>query len=233
LLHTVGRAAASYLVEHLRDGDIIAISGGTAVNAVVEALEVTRPYQVEIVPVLGGVQGQVTTDMNYLAARMAERLGGKAYQLHAPAFVDTREHRDMLLDMRPVKEILDISRRANVAVLGIGTVNYETSRFVQFTALTAEDMKDIAENCKGVGEIGGQIYDLDGCPCAGKYAERVIALTLEEIKSIPFTIGVAATTDKALPLYGALRGGYLRSLITDENAARGVLAWFEREFRKL
>ena len=40
-------------------------------------------------PVLGAVQGQVTTDMNYLAARLAERLGGKAYQLHAPALSDT------------------------------------------------------------------------------------------------------------------------------------------------
>ncbi len=231
VLHTVGQAAAAYLVEHLRDGDIIAISGGTAVNAVVEALEVVRPYRVEIVPVLGGVQGQVTTDMNYLAGRMAERLGGKAYQLHAPAFVDTREHRDMLFEMRPVKEILDIARRANVAVFGIGTVNYETSRFVQFTALTAADMKDIAENCKGVGEIGGQIYDIDGGPCANAYAERVIGLSLEEIKRIPFTIGVTATVDKALSLYGALRGGYLRSLVTDEAAARGVLDSFDRYFR--
>lgn len=231
LVHTLGRAAAGNLVEHLRDGDIIGISGGTGVHAMVEALQVNRPYDVEIVPVLGGVQGQATTDMNYLAASMAERLGGKAYQLHAPAFMDTREHRDAMLEMRPVKEILDIARRANVAVLGIGTVNYETSRFVQFTALTAEDMKDIAENCKGVGEIGGQIYDIDGCPCAHSYAERVIGLTLEEIKRIPFTIGVAATEDKALPLYGALRGGYLRSLVTDEIAARGVLDAFDHYFR--
>lgn len=231
LLHTLGRAGAAYLVEHLRDGDIIAIGGGTAVHAVVEALEVTRPYDVEIIPVLGAVQGQVTTDMNYLAARLAARLGGKAYQLHAPAFADTREHRDVLLAMRPVKEILDIARRANVAVLGVGTVNNETSRFVQFTALTAEDMQKIAGICHGVGEIGGQIYDIEGHCCAHEYAERVIGLTLEEIKRIPFTIGVAATTAKSLPLYGALRGGYLRALITDEAAARGVLGHFEREFR--
>ena len=233
LFHTIGRAGAAYLVEHLRDGDVIAISGGTAIHSVVEALEVTRPYNVEVVPVLGAVQGQVTTDMNYLAARLAERLGGKAYQLHAPAFVDTREHRDVLMEMRPVKEILDIARRANIAILGIGTVNYETSRFVHFTALTAQDMKEIAENCKGVGEIGGQIYNLDGCPCANAYAQRVVGLSLEEIKRIPFTIGIAATADKALPVYGALRGGYFHALITDESAARGVLGYFEREFRKV
>ncbi len=230
-LRTVGRAAASYLLAHIRDGDVIAIGGGTGVHAVVEALEVTRPYDVKIVPVLGAVQGQVTTDVNYLAARLADRLGGKAYQLNAPAFVDTREHRDVLLAMRPVKEILDIARRANVALLGVGAVNDETSRFVQFTALTAGDMRKIAESCHGVGEIGGQIYDINGCSCAREYADRVIGLTLDEMKSIPFTIGVAAGTYKSLPLYGALRGGYLRALVTDDAAARGVLGHFDRQFR--
>jgi DNA-binding transcriptional regulator LsrR (DeoR family) len=231
LLHTVGRAAASYLVEHLRNGDVIAISGGTAINAVVEALDVSRSYDVEVVPILGAVQGQVTTDMNYLASRLAARLGGKAYQLHAPAFADTREHRDVLLAMRPVKEILDIARRAKVALLGVGTVSDVTSRFVQFTALTAEDMRRIADVCHGVGEIGGQIFDIGGRYCAREYADRVIGLTLEEVRCIPFTIGVAAGAAKSLPLYGALRGGYLHSLITDEAAAQGILDRFEHNFR--
>ena len=61
---------------------------------------------------------------------------------------------------------------------------------------------------------------------------RLIGLTLAEIKKIPFRIGVAASAAKALPIYGALRGGYLHALITDESAARGVLGLFEQDFRK-
>jgi DNA-binding transcriptional regulator LsrR (DeoR family) len=163
---------------------------------------------------------------------MAERLGGKAYQLHAPAFVDTKEHCITLRSMTPVKEILDIARRANIALLGVGTVDAEASRFVQFTALSADDMKEIADACGGVGEIGAYVYDIEGQPCAHEYADRVIGLTLPEIQAIPFRIGVAATTAKALPLYGALRGGYLHALITDETAACGVLDLFEQDFRK-
>jgi DNA-binding transcriptional regulator LsrR (DeoR family) len=233
LLNTLGGVAAVFLLEHLRDGDVIGISGGTAVNAVVQAIEPSRPYRVDVVPLLGAVQGQVTTDMNYLAARLAEQLGGKAYQLHAPAFVDTREHRETLRSIEPVKEILDIARRATIALLGVGTVDAETSRFVQFTALSAEDMKHIAAECRGVGEIGAYVYDVEGHPCAHEYADRVIGLTLAELQCIPFRIGVAATAAKVLPLYGALRGGYLHALITDEAAARGLLGLFERDFRKL
>jgi DNA-binding transcriptional regulator LsrR (DeoR family) len=81
---------------------------------------------------------------------------GKAYQLHALAFVDTRERREMLLAMGPVREILHIAHRATVALLGVGAVDYEVSRLMQFTALSAEDMKRIAEDYGGVGEIGAQ-----------------------------------------------------------------------------
>jgi DNA-binding transcriptional regulator LsrR (DeoR family) len=233
LLNALGSVAAEFLLEHLRDGDVIGISGGTAVHAVVEAIEPARPYHIEVVPILGAVQGQITTDMNYLAVHLAERLGGRAYQLHAPAFLDTREHCETVRSLEPVKEILDIARRASIALLGIGTVDAEASRFVQFTALSREDMRHIAEDCGGVGEIGAYVYDIEGRACAPEYADRVVGLTLTELQRIPFRIGMAASAAKALPLYGALRGGYLHALITDETAARGVLGLFEQDFRKI
>ncbi|MGZ9223852.1 MAG: sugar-binding transcriptional regulator, partial [Anaerolineales bacterium] len=130
-LNSLGNIAAEFLLERLRDGDVLGMGGGTAVNAIVGALAPTRTFQVEVVPLLGAVQGEITHDVNYLAAHMAERLGGKAYQLHAPAFVDTREHCETLRSMGPVKEILDIARRANIALVGVGTVDAEVSRFVQ------------------------------------------------------------------------------------------------------
>jgi len=230
-LNALGSVAANFLVEHLRDGDILAITPGTTVQAVSRALDSTRNYQVEIVPILGASQGQIESDMNYLATNMADRLGGKAYQLHAPAFVETREQCELLSSMGPVKEILDIARRASIALLGVGTLNAESSRFVQFTALSAEDLKLIADVCGGVGEIAAHVFTIDGQPCGLEYADRVIGLTLAEIRTIPFRIGVAATAAKALAIYGALRGGYLHALITDEAAACKVLDLFDQGFR--
>jgi DNA-binding transcriptional regulator LsrR (DeoR family) len=61
----------------------------------------------------------------------------------------------------------------------------------------------------------------------------VVGLSLAELKNIPYRVGVAGTAAKALPLYGALRGGYLHVLITDETAARGILELFEQNFLKV
>ena len=232
LLNALGTVAANFLLERLRDGDVLAITPGTTVQAVVQSIETTRPYQVEVVPALGAIQGQIESDMNYLATNLAERLGGKSYQLHAPAFVETPEHGEVLRSMAPVKDILDIARHANIALLGVGTVDAEVSRFVQFTALSAEDLQHIANDYGGVGEIAAQVYDIEGRPCGKEYADRIIGLTLAEIRQIPFRIGVAASAAKALPIYGALRGGYLHALITDEAAACGVLGLFDESFRK-
>ena len=232
-LNALGAAAAAFFLERLRDGDVVAITPGTTIQAVVQAIDTTRSYgKVEVAPMLGAIQGQIESDMNYLATNMGERLGAKAYQLHAPAFADNREQREALQSIAQVKNILDIARHANIALLGVGTVDPEISRFVQITALSADDLKNIADGCGGVGEICAHVYNIDGQPCAEEYADRVIGLTLAEIQNIPFRIGVAASAAKALPIYGALRGGYLHALITDESAARGVLELFDENFRK-
>ena len=73
--YTLGAAGANYLLEHVRDGDIIGIGGGTGVHAVVQAMASQRQYDVEVVPILGGVQSRASTDVNNLAAQLAERLG--------------------------------------------------------------------------------------------------------------------------------------------------------------
>ena len=231
-LNAIGVAAANLLLEHLRDGDVLAITPGSTVQAVANSIEAARQYQVEVVPLLGASQGNIESDMNYLATHMAERMGGKAYQLHAPSSVDTVEQAEALQSMGPVKEILALARRANIALLGVGTLDAEVSRFFQFTALSNGDLKQLTEVCGGVGEIGAHAYDIEGRPCGKQFADRVIGLTLPEIKQIPFRIGVAATAVKARSIFAALRGGYLHALVTDEAAARGILEYFDQYFRK-
>jgi DNA-binding transcriptional regulator LsrR (DeoR family) len=233
LLSALGTVTADFLLERIRDGDVLAITPGTTVQAVVQSIDTTRSYQVDVVPILGAIQGEIESDMNFLAAYMADRLGANSYKLHAPAFVDTAEHAEIVRSVEPVKKILDIARNANIVLLGIGTMDPDASRFVEFTALSAEDLSYIAEGCGGVGEISAHVYDIEGRPCAKEYADRVIGLTLDEIKEIPYRIGVAASARKAQPIYGALRGGYLHALITDEAAARAVLEHFDESFRKV
>src|SRR5690606_10915290 len=57
VLQQVGRAAADYLLQILKDGDTITISGGKTLNAIVQQIEPTWRYDVRIVPATGARQG--------------------------------------------------------------------------------------------------------------------------------------------------------------------------------
>ncbi len=94
VLKAVADAAAATLLENLADGMTITVSGGVALCAVIEALAPARTYDVRVVPATGGVQGKFRTDVNHVAVALAEKLGGTAYQLHAPVFAASEKERD-------------------------------------------------------------------------------------------------------------------------------------------
>lgn len=229
LLQAIGSDGADYLLRQIRDGDIICMGGGRTVEALVQAIQPERAYDIQIVPAIGGVQGMHHTNLNYLVAELAQKLGGRAYQLHAPAFVDSPEERETLLGLRQVGDILALARQARIALVGIGAVSPISSSYFQFTSLDTAAMTAIVEGEHGVGEILAHIYTADGRLCASDYARRVVALSPEELKNIPITIGLAATDSKILPVYGMLKGRFLNRLITDEQVATCVLEKFEQE----
>ena len=226
VLQTVGQAAAQFLLQHLRDGDTICISGGKTMSAIVQAIEPRRQYDVRVVPATGARQGKHYTDVNYLAAQLAEKLGGEAYKIHAPVFVDSVQERDMLLSMRHITEVLDLARTAQIALVGVGSVIPKSSSY--FDLMTAMSMSEQAwarliQREDACGEIFAYLYNQKGDLCMPDFNERVIGLTLDDLKAVPMVVGVAAGEDKMLPIYGGLRGGYMKTLITDETTARGVL----------
>jgi DNA-binding transcriptional regulator LsrR (DeoR family) len=229
VLEAVGRAAAQYVGQRLRDGDGICISGGKALAAVVRNVETSRKYEVQVVPATGGAQGRYQIDANYLAAELAQRLSGTAHELHAPVIVDTPEAREALMAIRQISSVLDTARRAQVAILGIGSVAPGTSTYFEFPSLREEDRRRLVEEFCGTGELLAQIINSRGQPCAPDYNRRVVGIGLDDLRAIPLTIGVAATVTKVSPIISTLRGGYLKTLITDEATARGVLEQWDKE----
>lgn len=223
VLQAVGEAAASFLLSRLQDGDTLCIGGGQSLNALVQALTPSHPYAVRVVPSIGGVQGRNETDVNNIADQLAKKLGGQSFQIHAPAFADSPQERDTLINLRQVKEVLDMARAATIGLVGVGNIDPDTSSFFRFTSLPPQELKKISFQEQGVGEILAQVYDQQGHPCAAEYAERVIGITLDELRRIPLTIGIAALSHKAAPLAGALRAHLLKAVVMDEGTARAVL----------
>ena len=87
-------------------------------------------------------------------------------------------------------------------------------------------MRQIIEQNRGAGQVLGHIFDINGVECVQEYSDRLIGIGLDGLKKIPTVIGVAGLGYKTNSIYGALRGGYLKTLVTDEEAALGVIRAF-------
>jgi DNA-binding transcriptional regulator LsrR (DeoR family) len=224
LLQDVGRAAASYLLDHLRMNEIIALGGGRAISATVQALSPRKNFNTTVVPAVGGVQGQHFTDVNNLVAEAALRLGGSSLQLHAPAYMDTDIEREIVYRSRQVKDVLDLARQARIAVVGIGTLVVPgLSSYLHFHNMSTEELNEIHQVYHGIGELLSQAINAEGIECAPKYSKRVIGLSLDELRNIPLSIGVAAGPHKSLPIAAALKGHFLKTIILDQETAAEVV----------
>lgn len=221
-LKAAGRSAAAFLVENLQDGQTICISGGKGVSALVEELNPDRKFDVTVVPATGGVQGKHYTDVNHLASEMAGKLGGKSYQIHVPMFASSPEEREALLNVRSCVEILDRARNADIAVVGVGSIHADNSSYFDLTPDAASDIGAIKKS-QSASELLAHLLDSFGQVSTYRLNANLVGVTPEELKRIPFAMGVAAGSTKIEPLISVLRGEYLKQLVTDEMTAMAVL----------
>jgi DNA-binding transcriptional regulator LsrR (DeoR family) len=219
-LQAVGEAAARLLLEEIIDGDTICITGGKGVSAVVAGLQPPRRFDVEVIPATGCVQGKHYTDVNHVSTLMADRLGGRSYQIHAPLFADDAEQRAMLINMRSVA---DVFKQAKVAVVGIGSILSDDSSYYDLHPSSSTDRAAI-ERSGASCELLAHLLDDHGQVCDYSLNRSLVSLTLAEFAEIPTKIGVASGPNKASPILSVLRGNHLDTLVTDEATGARVLA---------
>ncbi|WAJ27925.1 sugar-binding transcriptional regulator [Antarcticirhabdus aurantiaca] len=223
-LQQVGRVAAGQLLETIRDGDVLAITGGKAISAIVQNLQPERAFDVTVVPLTGGVQGKHYTDVNHLAARLAEKLGGSTMLLHAPLFAETREQRDLLLEMAPVKAAFDLARRAAVVLAGIGSIRESGSSYYDLHPDRSPD-RDALTASGAAAEFLAHLIRDDGKLASYALNDRLVALAPADLGRCRSVIGVASGAEKVRPIRAVLNGGYLKSLVVDEDTANALLSF--------
>lgn len=227
-LQSVGEAAADLLLSTIKDGDTISITGGKGVSALVAGLKPTRSYDVEIIPATGLVQGKHYTDVNHVASLMADRLGGRAYQIHAPLFADTPEQREMLMGVRAVADVFRRAREADVAVVGVGSILTDDSSYYDLHPTSSADRRAI-ERSGASGELLAHLIRRDGQLCDYTLNRSLVSLTLDEFATIPRSIGIASGASKVAPILSAMRGNHLDTIVTDEATGLSIIDLAERE----
>jgi DNA-binding transcriptional regulator LsrR (DeoR family) len=218
----VGRAGAALLEPLLHDNLCIGISWGTTLHQLVSHVRPLPFKSVEIVQLHGGLgSGDPEIDGFGLARTLAEKLSGSYRIIQAPLVVQSVELRDMLMREPRVAETLARGAQAGIALFGIGSNLPAISSLVRTGALTeGESLSLLREGA--VGTVCGLHIDAAGRVCPGPLNQRLVGISFETIAGIPVRIGLAAGTDKAAAVQAALRGGFITTLVVDQEIANAI-----------
>ena len=142
--------------------------------------------------------------------------------LHAPLFAESREQRDLLMEMGSIREVLDLARNASVSIVGIGSIHTPGSSY--FDLHPGPDTGGQLPIDGGVtGEFLAHLILRDGSVANYPLNSRIVALSPAELANCPVIIGVASGEEKVEPICAALEGRLFNSLIIDEQTAAAVL----------
>lgn len=223
VLQDIGALAADRLRSLLHDNMILGIGWGRALYETVNAFRPMSIGRVIVAQIMGGI-GAVNPyiDGPELARRLAEALGGQFRYLHAPHIVESAAVRGALLQERNVREVLDLARQADLALIGIGSVHPEISGLFRAGYLNKDELLAIAR-AGSVGDICGYYIDIHGHICDLELHQRIVGIDLPSLRKVKCVVAVAGWREKAPAILGALRGGFVDILVTDDHAAQEVL----------
>ena len=223
LRRRIGFTAAGFLAHTLADGQQVGIGWGRTLHSVVTSLDVGRKAKIQVIPLIGGM-GQVAPSfqVNELARELAEAFGGTWQAFYAPAFVGERVARESLVRLDDVQLVLRTWPALDWALVGIGHFEFQRQSSMFFADYIDEPALQQLEVAGAVGDLCGRFFDQKGEPCGVE--EGVVGISLEQLRALDGVIGVAGGEEKVPAILGALRGGYLNVLITDEATAQAVLA---------
>ncbi len=220
----VAGLVSNYLTSTLKNGMVVTVGQGRNVSAVAHHVGVITPRDCKFVCSIGGIHprgGMFNAD--HICRQLAKKYGGSSETLYAPAYAENPEQKRVFMQNSTVKQTLDLARKADIALVGIGDMS-ENSYMVDLGWFTPEEVVQSRLNQGVVGDFAGHdFFDVHGRIANTVMNDRVIGLGIDEFRPIAEVIAIAAENSKPLALLGALRTGAIDVIATSVSNALTVL----------
>jgi deoxyribonucleoside regulator len=218
----VGYFSAPALGDLLHSGASIGVAGGRTLRELINHLQPSeRASTITVMQLMGNI-GPVPDQIDALelSRTLAQHVAGTFYTLNAPALAQNQAARDLLMSHDHIRVITSLFSRLDVAFVGIGTL--EDSAFIERGVFTRAETAAIG-GAGAVGEICGRFFDRHGQECETEYRDRVISISLDDLRSRPEIVAVTNGSNRGEAIRAALQGRLITSLVIDEHGARSLL----------
>lgn len=222
LKKSLAQAGALYLQRTLRDGDVVGAAWGSTVHGVAEHLAPMTLRNISVVMLLGGLSTAINEfNPNDTSRLIAEKLSARCFYMPVPAIVGSAELKDFLLRDSLIKAAFEMARYANRLLVGIGDTTDE-ARLLRTGFIDAPSLHKLCAR-GAVGDLIARYFDAQGQGVGHEMDDRIMGLDLDDLRERDNVIAVAGGAAKVDAILGAMRGGYVDIIVTDEVSASAVL----------
>ncbi len=215
-------AAAAEMERYLvsRHPVIVGLGTGRALRAVAEQVSPMECPQHKIVSIVGNIAPDGSATVFEVSSRVGDRVGAPHYPMPFPVIAATVHEKNLLVQQKSLRNVMDLAAQADVTFVGIGTVD-ETAALLRDGFVRPDEMRAMVK-AGAVGEITGWNFNAEGKLIDGMINDRVLSVPLEAPAKRRM-IGVAMAAGRYRAILGALRGKLINGLITNETMAEQLL----------
>ena len=216
----LGRAAAGLLMEIVTSADVLGLAWARSLMEMRSSLVRLPPCPV--VQLTGALSRPDVDESSIELVRDVARLAnGPAFYFYAPMILPDAPTMRMLCTQPEVARAIGRFPEVTKAVVGVGAWQKGLSTVAD--AVTDAELQEIA--ALGVrGETCGILLDEDGNAVPSSLTERLIGIDADQLRAIPDVVGIVYGTSKAGAVRAAIRGGFVKSLVTHTAMAHELLA---------
>ena len=206
----------------LAGGSYLGIGWGSSLKGISDYINVSGKPDIKVVPIIGGL-GKIGTGVhtNSVAKNIADRLGGISYMIHSPAILDSKEIKEIVENDSNTREIIKLSEKIDTALVGLGDIGPD-STLIKTGCFSLEEFKYL-DSLGVVGDINLIFINENGKHVPNKIDERIVRISPDRLKKVKNVIGVAFSRRKLKVIIGALRGGLINILFTDQATAENII----------
>jgi DNA-binding transcriptional regulator LsrR (DeoR family) len=219
LREELGRVGADLLSELVTDDDTLGLTCSRTIAAATASLHSLASCRV--VQLTGTLAGpDVDAGSVESVRRAAEVGGGKAYPIYAPMVLPDPATARALAGEPAINQAFGVFDDVTIAMAAIGAWESELST-VWATVGPAD--RAAASATGAVGEIGARLFDAGGRSVDTPIGDRVLGVTLEQLRRVPEVIGLAHDARRAEAVRAAIAGGIIDTLVCDAHLAQALL----------
>ena len=218
----IGQKISNYLLNILKDDDILGISHSSTVAEVVKALPIKISKKIKVVQLLGGSYNLSFESLD-LTKELSDKFGVFPNIIYAPLFVNNKRIKKAILSDSSIKNTFNTIKNVNISLVGIGSY-YPLGDSTIFKSGNLSPIEiDELINADAIGDAYGHFFDSRGHFCKTSVEDRIISIPVEYINRIEYRIGAACGVKKIEAIFAALKGGLVNILATDEKVAELLL----------